>query len=291
MVFVNQLSPVMMAEAGLKYKKRYGKKVVLYSLDLWPQSLVVGGIKEGSIIYRVFDKISKRIYRQVDSLLITSKTFKEYFTRKIGFNEQKITYLPQYAESQFLGLKEKTPTDQFRLLFAGNLGTAQSVHTIVESARLLKDQKIIFDIVGDGSEFGNLKESAKDLPNVIFHGRKSLDETAEFYQNADATLITLTPDVLASSTLPGKVQSYMAAGKAIVGAVNGETAAVLAKAQGDYCASAGDSVALAEYIKKLVASGNAVEIGKKNREYYLNTFSKEKFFEVLIDALEKAIKE
>ena len=49
-VFVNQLSPVMMAEAGIWYKKRHGKKMVLYCLDLWPESLCIGGVRRNSII-------------------------------------------------------------------------------------------------------------------------------------------------------------------------------------------------------------------------------------------------
>lgn len=53
-VFVNQLSPVMMANAAFAYKKRYGTKVVLYCLDLWPESLVAGGIKRGSLVYNIF---------------------------------------------------------------------------------------------------------------------------------------------------------------------------------------------------------------------------------------------
>ena len=62
-VFVNQLSPVMMANAGIYYKKKFGKKLVMYTLDLWPESLKAGGIGEGNPLYKYFKKVSKRIYR------------------------------------------------------------------------------------------------------------------------------------------------------------------------------------------------------------------------------------
>ena len=45
-VFVNQLSPVMMANPAIKYKNKHNVKMFLYCLDLWPESLTVGGIKK-----------------------------------------------------------------------------------------------------------------------------------------------------------------------------------------------------------------------------------------------------
>ncbi len=285
-VFVNQLSPVMMAEAGIVYKKKFGKKLVLYCLDLWPESLCVGGIKPGSLIYKIFHKISKRIYRAADKILITSQTFREYLTEQFAIQDEIISYLPQYAEAQFLDISEKEQTEEFRLLFAGNIGAAQSVDIIIRAARILKDENIIFDIVGDGTELANLQKMAKDLPKVVFHGRKPLEEMPNYYVNADAMLVTLTNDPIISKTLPGKVQTYMAAGKAIIGAINGETAAVLQESQGGYCGKAKDFVSLAENIKALQLSGQALELGRSNRAYYEKTFSKGNFIKDLIMQLE-----
>ncbi len=278
-VFVNQLSPVMMAEAGIWYKKKYSKKLVLYCLDLWPESLCVGGIKRDSVVYRVFKQLSKQVYRNADEILITSRSFKTYLKDMFGIADEKICYLPQYAEAQFLGLEEKAQGEIFNLLFAGNIGTAQSVDTIIDAARILQNEKVCFHIVGDGIELENLKKQAGGLSNVIFYGRKPLEEMPQYYEMADAMLVTLTNDPIISLTLPGKVQTYMAAGKAIMGAINGETALVLEDAQGGCCGQAGDSKALAENIVKLMRSRQATEIGRKNREYYINTFSKEKFMD------------
>ncbi len=290
-VFVNQLSPVMMTEAGIAYKKKFGKRLVLYCLDLWPESLCVGGIKAGSFIYKWFEKISGKMYRAADKILITSRQFEGYLTEKFEIESEKISYLPQYAESQFLGFAEKQAEEEFCLLFAGNVGLAQSVDTIIQAARYLKQEKIRFDIVGDGTELERLKLLAKDLPNVYFHGRKPLEEMANYYERADAMLVTLTKEPIISRTLPGKVQTYMAAGKAIVGAIDGETAAVLQEAQGGYCGEAENAPLLAENIRKLIASKQTVELGRKNREYYLAHFSKEKFMEELLKRLREGEKE
>ena len=285
-VFVNQLSPVMMAEAGIWYKKKHNKKLVLYCLDLWPESLCVGGIKKESLVYKVFKFLSKRVYRSADQILITSRSFRGYLKDMFDIADEKISYLPQYAESQFLELKEKKTGEVFNLLFAGNIGTAQSVGTIIDAASLLVNEKVLFHIVGDGIELENLKKRAKELSNIVFHGRKPLEDMPRYYEAADAMLVTLTDDPIISLTLPGKIQTYMAAGKPIVGAINGETALVLNDAQGGYCGPAGDSKALAENILNLIHAGNTTEIGRKNRVYYLNIFLKERIIDMFIESID-----
>ena len=97
-------------------------------------------------------------------------------------------------------------------MFAGNLGAAQSVKTIIEAARLTQDlRQVRYHIVGDGSEYENLKKQAAGLENVIFYGRKAMEDMPKYYAMADAMLVTMQKDAVLSMTLPGKVQSYMAA--------------------------------------------------------------------------------
>lgn len=93
-VFVNQLSPVMMANAGIRYKKKHHKKLILYCLDLWPESLIAGGISRKSLIYKLFHGISSRIYRQADEILITSQSFEAYLSAEFDISHDKIKYLP-----------------------------------------------------------------------------------------------------------------------------------------------------------------------------------------------------
>ncbi len=284
-VLVNQLSPVMMAKAGIAYKKKHGKRMVLYCLDLWPDSLCVGGVKKGSLVYRLFEGISRKIYRSADKLLVTSKSFSEHLSQAFDIPTDRIDYLPQYAEEQFLNLLPKKTGEEFTLMFAGNIGAAQSIDTIIGAARMLKNENISFCILGDGSELFSLKEQAKDLPRVSFLGRKPLSEMPKYYEAADAMLITLKGDTVGNTTLPGKVQTYMAAAKPIVGAIDGETSDVLNEAQGGYCVPAEDAEALAKAIKALAASGEAEKIGLKNRDYYMKHFSKERFLERLVEHL------
>ncbi len=291
-VLINQLSPVMMASAGIKYAKTHHKKSLLYCLDLWPASLGAGGISKG-LIYKWFHRVSKKIYRAVDQILITSKSFADYFAEEFGI--ETTTYLPQYAEETFTVEDCAKVKDGFvDLMFAGNVGAAQSVDTIIRAAAVCKDIKNLrWHIVGDGKEFDACKKLAGDLDApVIFHGRHSIDEMPKFYAMADAMLVTMKKDPVICLTLPGKVQSYMAAGKPIIGAIDGETAEVIADAKCGYCGASEDAEKLAQNVRAFVedVKGNRADVfGVNSRAYYEKQFTGTRFFESLESRLNEQV--
>ncbi len=278
-VFINQLSPVMMAQAGIKYAKKWNKKAVLYCLDLWPASLTAGGVN-GGLIYKWFLRESKKVYSSVDKILITSKSFADYF--KNTFRITDTTYLPQYAEDTFTPEQcRKEPNKYIDLMFAGNLGAAQSVKTIIEAARLTRDlRQVRYHIVGDGSEYKNLKKQAEGFDNVIFYGRKPMEEMPKYYKMADAMLVTMQKDAVLSMTLPGKVQSYMAAGKPIIGAIDGEAKTVLQESGCGFCCGAEDTDGLTACVLQFISADKPL-LGKNARAFYESYFTKQMFFKAL----------
>ncbi len=286
-VFLNQLSPVMMAQAGLSWAKKHGKKSVLYCLDLWPESLCAGGIGRGSPVYQFFAGVSRRIYNKTDKILVTSKGFIPYLQDFLKINTP-ISYLPQYAENLFDGVPARQDHDgPYNFLFAGNIGEAQSAETIIKAAALLKEENAIFHIVGDGVSLESCKEEAEGLENVVFYGRRDLREMEGFYAKADAMLITMSDNPTLALTLPGKVQSYMAAGRGIIGAIGGETAVLIHEADCGLCVKAEDETALAEAIRQTLKDPQKMtDWGQNARAWYQNNFRKETF----IDTLEGELK-
>ena len=280
-VFCNQLSPVMMADAAIAYKKKYKVPVVMYCLDLWPESLIAGGITRESMIYKFFHYVSKRIYRQMDKILITSRMFSDYLRDEFGIKKEKIEYLPQYAEGIFEQIPPRDEDGVFNFMFAGNIGAVQSVETVIRAAEMLIEEPVKFHIVGGGTDLERLQGIAKGLDNVIFYGRRPLEEMPEFYAKADAMLVTLTADPVLSLTLPGKVQSYMAVGKPIIGAIDGETKFVVEDAECGFCGKADDVIELAENIKKFIQSEDRVTMGQNARKYYVENFEEKLFMDKL----------
>ena len=278
-VFVNQLSPVMMGKAAVKYKKKFRVPTIMYCLDIWPESLIAGGIKRTSLLYKFFHRVSRKIYRQMDKILITSQLFSEYLEQEFEIESQTIEYLPQYAEGIFDILPEKKKSDRFNFMFAGNIGAVQSVDTIINAADILRGEKVTFHIVGGGIELDKLQEAVyrKNLKNVVFYGRRPLEEMPGLYQTADAMLVTMKADPVLSLTLPGKVQSYMAAGKPIIGAIGGETKKIIELANCGYCGEAENEQELVRNIKKFMSDLGREKMGENARHYYEDHFEQNKF--------------
>ena len=288
-VFANQTSPVMMASAAFAYARRHGVKVVLYCMDLWPACLAAGGVGERSPIYRFFGRQARRLYNLPDRVLITSQMFRDYLVTQHGVDDAKIAYLPQYAAAQFDALPPADPgKPTVDLMFAGNVGAAQDLTTVLRAAELLRGEaRLHWHIVGDGSELARLQALAaqKQLDCVHFHGRQPPEAMPRYYAMADAMLVTLTADRFISLTLPGKVQSYMAAGKPILAAADGEIPRVIGAAQCGWCAPAGDAAALADAVRQFLRCPDKAQLGRSARAYYEAHFTRQRF----MDALEREL--
>ena len=283
-VFTNQTSPVLMSSAALAYGKKHGARVVLYCMDLWPASLAAGGIRRGSVIYRIFEKISARIYRGADRILISSESFRDYLKQEFGIPEDRIRYHPQYTEISFRAPRPAAPKTTVDLMFAGNVGAAQSIPTVLKAARLLEERRELrWHILGDGSELERCRDLAKKLglANVIFYGRKDPSEMPEYFAMADAMLLTLTADPLISLTLPGKAQAYLAAGKPIIGAADGEIPAMIRKSGCGFCAGAEDEAGLARAVLAFLDCPDKARLGENGRRYYEAHFSRARFMDRL----------
>lgn len=277
-ILVYQLSPVTMALPAILLKKLTKKPLILYCHDLWPESIASAGISEKSRVYSVLLKMSKWIYKSADEIWISSRLFKEYFTNTIGVCNN-ITYLPVYAENLFEEINTMRITEEtINLVFAGNIGEMQSVETIIYAANELRESSNIkWHIVGDGSSRRKCEELAKQmgLQNTIFYGHHPISDMPKFYQMADAFLVTLKANKVISYTLPNKVQSYMAASKPVIGAIDGETKLVIDESGCGICSAAEDYKALADNIRKFVLDKDKHQMyGENARKYYDINFSK-----------------
>ncbi len=286
-VFCYQLSPVLMAKAAVRYKRKNGKKLLLYCLDLWPDSLTLGGIKKDGLVYNHYKKVSERIYKQADKILVSSRGFEHFFEEMFKIPKEKTGYLPQYAEDVFVSEKKQIE-DIVRITFAGNIGTTQSIETILYAAERLKDRNILFNFYGDGSGLESMKMLKEKLKaeNVVFYGRKPVEELKDVFANSDALIVTLKDNEVLSSSFPGKIQSYMAAGKPIIAAVNGEAMNIINEAKCGFCSPAEDVDRLVEIIEFFLESNKEI-LGENARKYYDENFKKEIFINKLTEELEK----
>jgi len=280
-VLVIQTSPISMALPGMLLKALTKKPLYIYTFDLWPESLVSGGVKPGSTLYRLIGRFSRWIYRSADKILISSKGFKSYFADVHGITES-VHYLPFYAEDMPLPKAEK-PSKQTHLVFAGNIGHLQSVETLVKTAKLLEDTDVQISIAGDGSAKADCQVLAKELgvKNLTFLGKLPFSKMPALYASADALVLSLAHNDLIAHTLPNKLLGYMSAGKPILVSAGGEAARVVKEAGCGFSAPAEDESALADQIRQFIAADDKHTLGRNARKYYEQHFTTDIFLKTL----------
>lgn len=293
-IFVYQLSPVTMALPGVVMKKRSNNPLYLYCCDIWPESLKNILSDEGSFIYRIVKKFSSYLYSSCDVITVTSQPFIEYFNQVHSIPIEKISYIPQHAEDIYLQMDFSSVNDVTNFVFMGNMGIAQDIACILDAAEKIKYiPKFKIHFVGDGSYLETSKNlvQQKGLDDIVFfHGRHPLEKMTDFYILADACLITLKAENLIGLTMPSKLQGYMAAGKPVIGAINGAAQEVINESKCGMCVNASDSKALAETMRNFIENPDKYkDCGEKGREYFKKHFTKDIFMKELENELNRLV--
>lgn len=306
-IYVWEVSPVTMAVPAIALKKRYKKPLFLYCMDIWPECVKAMSIKEGTLPYKLIHWWTKRIYRQCDHIAVSSKPFFQYMEEKNGIKRDKMSYLPQYADVGLLELDTSKISNQnvtntssesndnaddlvgndginhTDFLFIGNIGKAQNLDCLMKAMTVFKGRNdVTLHMIGVGSEFENIQKLAQDLgigDIVTFYGPKPFKEAVAYYNKADACVLTLDGSTHIGDTLPGKLQTYMAAGKTILAAANGAAMDIIKEAECGKCVAAGDDKAygqalldFADYKEKYS------DCGEKARKYFRENFMEEQHF-------------
>jgi len=277
-IYAFSTSPVLMSLPAALLRCFTSKKFLIYVLDIWPACLAAMNVYEGSFLYAFMKRVSKWVYAKADILTYSSKRFQGYLKKVHNIDVPDEHYMPQFADDVFAEpLPAKKAEHEKQLVFAGNIGKVQAVEVLIEAAALLREERVHWHIIGDGSNYEACKAlSAKfDLQDkVTFYGRKPLEDMPQYYAMADAMLVSMRNDISVNDTLPGKVQGYMAAGKPVLGSIAGETAYVISEAQCGFCSPPDDPSAFAEVVKQFLSAQNAVELGRNGRNYYQKHFTK-----------------
>ncbi|MFA7351691.1 MAG: glycosyltransferase family 4 protein [Methylotenera sp.] len=291
-IFVFGASPITAAIPAIIFKKIRKVPVFLWVLDLWPESLSATGVVQSDFVLKTVGRMVSWIYENCDYILIQSRSFLESIQKYCATADQlgKVVYFPSWAEevfgqeSQIVQNAVTRRTDMFTVMFAGNIGDAQDFPALLAAAELLKtNHKIRWVIVGDGrARDWVASEVVRRGLSECFHlaGRYPLESMPAFFSCADVLLVSLKTNDIFSRTIPGKVQSYLAFGKPIVGMIDGEAHAVIKESGAGRACGSGDSKGLAGIIEELAneqpeALANMGELG---RQYYEKHYDRKMLF-------------
>lgn len=261
--------------------------VILDIQDMWPDTLKATGMINNPKLLGLISKICSLVYSSVSKIVVLSPGFKSLLIDR-DVPEDKIEVIYNWANEKMLrknygeSVSQLSAYDGFKVMFAGNIGYAQGLDTILDAALLLKNEasRPKFIILGQGPYLKKLKSRAVslNLDNLIFLPAVSMNEVGVFLDNADALLIHLNSDPLFNITIPGKTQAYMAIGKPIIMGVSGDAANLITKAECGVCFEPENAANLAQAIKDLMllSPNDLSRLGENAKKFYDENLSTKK---------------
>lgn len=270
-------SPITQAIPAILLKWLKKAKLALWVQDLWPESLSATGFVRNPYLLRAVGWMVRAIYRPCDTLLVQSRAFVEPVAQYA--DRAKIQYYPNSMDvssktlvpvpGELLELLEQ----HFCVVFAGNLGTAQALDTLVQTAVHLRDEpRIRLVLVGSGSRLAWLKaqQQALGLDNLVLPGRFPMEAMPQIFERASALLVSLNDEPAFAQTIPSKIQTYLAAGRPILACMNGEGARVVCEARAGLASPAEQVLPLVANIRCMQALGASERgaMGTSGRAYF-----------------------
>ncbi len=270
--------PLFLSLPGVVMSLIWKARIILNVADLWPDSVREMGIIQNNWILRLAERLEKWSYNQAFKVTAVTEGIRQKINAK-GIAADKIIFLPNGVDivlfqpnqpdetlARSLGLDGKK-----MILYAGLLGYAQGLETILATAQLLSQREdVVFVFIGDGPEKAKLQDLTQkySLKNVLFLDAAPLSFVARLYSFAFAGLAVLRDLPLFQGARPSKIFPIMASGLPVLYSGKGEGAQLIKNAQAGLVARPEDPEDLARAIKQLLDDPDlAKQLGANGRRF------------------------
>ncbi len=299
-IMVYQLSPVFMAFMPIMLAKLKKTKLYIYICDFWPHSLFSIIDVKNKFLRKLITKFSYWHYRKADGLMGVFEGIAERLNTLVGIPKEKIAYIPQVCEKIYEQeiwddkLMARFCDGRFNIVFAGNINPAQSFDVVTAAARQVKDRGysgIRYIILGEGMSKQWLMDEAARLDMAddwVFEGLVPVEEVPKYQTLADALLVALSKSELFDYGIPAKVQSYMAAGKPVISAMDGAGKELINGSGCGISVDSGDVSGLAEVIMKMhdMSEAERKAMGSMGKAYHFANFERNANLKKLMDFMD-----
>ncbi len=205
--------------------------------DLWPAIFVELGVLTNPRLIRVLERLELAAYRAADAVVVVSEGFRGHIAAR-GIPEEKIHVIPNGADLKRFEsavapvdarAKLGAAPNECLVLYIGAHGISHGLTTLADVASNLRDEPVHFAFVGEGATKPDLARRVAELKlqNVTLKPGVPAPEVPGLVCAADICLVPLRDVPLFRTFIPSKMFEFMAARKAIVGAVRGEPAGIL----------------------------------------------------------------
>jgi colanic acid biosynthesis glycosyl transferase WcaI len=259
----------------------FGSKVVMDVQDLWPESVLKSKMLENGFLLNFLSAFSLWVYNNVNKLVVLSPGFKRELASR-GVQPEKIEVIYNWCDESSIRKNESLSdlvkhsefSGKFVVLFAGTMGIAQGLDTLLDCARICSEDlpNVQFVLVGGGVDRPRLENraNAMALSNVTFLPPQPVQAMGKILSSADALIVHLKDDPLFSITIPSKTQAYLYIGKPIIMAVRGDAADLIKASGAGIVCDPETPGELAKSIERLYSMSleERNDMGKSGMDYY-----------------------
>ena len=286
-IFVSQTGPLTVAKPAIAAGKKHNIPVAIWTQDIWPDVVWAYGVPKNCITSWILKKVIAGIYRNCDRIFISSKLFKDAVAK---YTDKSPIYAPNWLrpavdEESDLRLDK----DKINFTFTGNISRYQNLENTILGFDKAKMDNAVLNIVGDGSYADYLKQlvEEKGISNVIFHGRKPYSHMNDILEQSDVLVLPLLNSEGVKRTEPFKIQSYLNAGKPIIGILGGGGKEIIEENNLGLVADPDDVDDIARVFQNMVsyAKDHAGEVKERSKILMQTRFNKEEIVKTLTENL------
>ena len=261
------------------------KPLVLDIQDLWPDTLSATGMINNARALALVGGAANWLYRRATRIIVLSPGFRTRLIER-GVRADKLAHIYNWAPDE--GAVQQAaeseavytlPQDRFNILYAGNMGPAQGLLSLLPAIASLQaaGARVHFSFVGGGLQVEEIRAFAAEhgLDNLTLHPPVPHEQIGAVLQQADALLVSLNRDPLFEITIPSKLMSYLNAGKPIIGALSGDAKALITLADAGIPVVSEDAASFEAAVLALAGlEAHALKaLGANARSYYENHLS------------------
>ena len=286
-IFFYQTGPLSNILAAIILKRFFQYKITIWIQDFWPQALYAYGFGGGRISKSLIELGVKMIYNRIDQFVVSSEGFGD----KLQCYRRSAVWIPNWhTDAGEMQTEKKKFGGTHNFTFAGNIGTAQNLASVIKGFRGVgKKFDAFLNIIGDGAEMENIKDLVirENIGNVRFMGFLPLQQTSSYLERSDFLVLSLSSSDAFNDVIPSKFQVYLSHKKPIFAITNGVCRRYVKEGALGLTADPNDISSVADAFYKLLKINDLErkKIAKRCGEFSKENFDKSK----LLSRFEKLI--
>lgn len=299
-LIISPSPPLTLGFLNLGLAKLKGCKVVYNVQEIYPDILK---LKDGFTL-KFLQWMEKKVYNCSDAVTTIDEIF--YNTIESRFvDKRKLHIIPNFVDTELYhkvewkGVLDESLfpyNDSIKLLYAGNIGHAQSWEPLIELANMTRDLSVEYFVIGEGAQRGYVEDEIKkrNLTKLHLLPYQPRELMPAILSYSDASFIFMAPK-MEGDGFPSKVYTIMACERPLL-VLSGENTPIVNFLKDKGCAKI---ISEQDFDKKVnemaewlhsATKEDLSQMGRNGLVEIKDQYTKEKVTDMYVDLIDSLVK-